>query len=388
MSGLTPNAQNRMDKRILIDATNVNIMQPGGGSYCTQAYIEAFLALYPGRIDVMHPQEAHIRDERYTTLEVPSRPLLQAALGCVTGHLHRGANFLIHYIQLHPDTYDTVLISTGLYAGGIIEQLHRMHIRVIVLHHNFEPEYRMDSRSILTLRGMTDRFVRYWEKKGYLQADVNLFLTQQDKQRFEEEYGTRPDNHVSGVFEPTYQRQAIDSVPPTDSAVITCALGDIQNQAPLLRFADTYMPVFRELLPGWHIELMGRNPSQTICFMAEKNPYIHLTANPKDLRELASRSKIYLCPMDAGGGLKLRIMDGLRAGQVVLVHERSARGYDQLVNEPFFFVYNDEETFRTQLLKVVQYVQSKTYSRQIVQDRYYQLFGMQAGIQRLEKIMS
>ena len=376
-----------MSKRILIDATNVNITQPGGGAFCTQAYIEALLALYPGRIDVLHPQEAHIRDERYRTIDVPGRTTLQAAVDFFRGYLHRAAPFVLAYIRQHPDMYDTVMISTGLFAGGITRELHRLHIRTIVLHHNFEPEYRIDSRSVLTLRGRTDRLVRYWEKKGYEQADVNLFLTQQDKQRFEEEYGPRPNNYVSGVFEPTHQRQTVENKPYTDSAVITCALGDIQNQDPLLRFAETYEPVFQEALPDWHIELMGRNPSQAIHAMVAQHPGIHLTANPEDLRALASRSKIYLCPMDAGGGLKLRIMDGLRAGQPVLVHQRAARGYDCFFNTPFFYTYHDVESFRAGLTQIVQYVQSDTYSRARVQKDYYNLFGLEAGIERLKAIL-
>ena len=377
-----------MSKRILIDATNVNMTQPGGGSYCTQAYLEALLALYPGQIDVMHPQEAHLRDTRYHTIDVPERKPIQAAFGILKGHLHRAADSIVRYIKQHPDTYDTVLISTGLYAGGLVKPLHRLGVKVIVLHHNFEPEYRMDSRSILTLKGRTDRFVRYWEKKGYLRADINLFLTQQDLLRFEQEYGSHPRNYVTGVFEPTLERQTLSAAQPaTPSAVITCALGDIQNQAPLLRFAQSYLPVFEQTLPSWHIDLMGRHPSPAIHAMAGQHACITLIPDPEDIRTLAAQSMLYLCPMDAGGGLKLRIMDGLRAGQPVLVHERAARGYDLLTDSPFFHVYSDVDSFRTGLTKVVEYLQSKAYSRQAVQDRYYELFGMQAGIERLKAIL-
>ena len=376
-----------MSKRILIDATNVNITQPGGGSFCTQAYIEAFLAIYPGQVDVLHPEEAHIRDARYTTIDVPARKPAHAVLGTLKGRLHRSASFLIKYLQQHPAIYDTVLISTGLFAGGIAHRLHRMHLRVIVLHHNFEPEYRLDSRSILTLKGKTDKFVRYWEKKGYLQADMNLFLTAQDKSRFEKEYGSHPNNHVTGVFEPTLTRQEPAHSQTTNSAVITCALCDIQNQAPLLRFTKRYLPVFCDVLPDWHIELMGRKPTSVIINMASAQETIHLTPDPEDIRSMAAQSKIYLCPMDAGGGLKLRIMDGLRAGQPVLVHERSARGYDQLLNMPFFAVYHDEDSFRKQLTQIAQYALSAKYSREEVQTQYYELFGLTAGIKRLEAVL-
>ncbi len=376
-----------MVKRILIDATNVNISIPGGGSYCTKAYIEALLALFPSQIDVLHPEQAHIRDVRYHTIDVPVRNRLQRILGVTKGQFHRGAPFLVNYIEKYPDRYHTVFISTGLYAGSMISKIQKMGIRVIVLHHNFEPEFRMDSKNILTLKGKTDTLVRYWERRGYREADINLFLTEQDRILFEKSYGSHPHNYVSGVFEPTMEHQELSLPTNNHSAVITCALGEIQNQAPLLRFAEHYLPVFEKTLPDWKIRLMGRTPSDTILDIAEKHDTILLIPNPEDIRALAAESAIYLCPMDAGGGLKLRIMDGLRAGQPILTHVRSARGYDALFQQPWFCIYEDTDSFRQGLEHIVRYINSKDYSRSQIQAQYYALFGLTAGIERLKAIL-
>lgn len=376
-----------MSKRILIDATNVVLTIPGGGSFCTEAYIEAFLALYPGQIDVLHPEEAHIRDARYTTIDVPQRDLTQRAFGVFKGQFHRAGQYLLDYLHTHKEEYQMVLISTGLYAGGMIASIKALGMKVIVLHHNFEPEYRMDSKSVLTLKGKTDCIVRRWERKGYLGADINLFLTQDDLSRFETEYGSRPNNYVTGIFEPTQTQQEVQEGQMDQSAVITCALSDIQNQVPLMRFAEYYLPVFEKTLPGWKIRLMGRNPSNTIYEMAAKHNTIELIPNPEDIRALAAESAIYLCPMDAGGGLKLRIMDGLRAGQPVLTHVRSARGYDALNHQPWFCTYDDTDSFRQGMENIVRYIHSKDYSRSQIQAHYYAIFGLKAGIERLKAIL-
>ena len=91
--------------------------------------------------------------------------------------------------------------------------------------------------------------------------------------------------------------------------------------------------------------------------------------------------------MDAGGGLKLRNMDGLRAGQPVLTHVRSARGYDALIRQPWFYSYEDTDSFRQGLEHIVQYINSKDYSRSQIQAQYYALFGLKAGIERLKAIL-
>ena len=377
-----------MNKRILIDATNTAITIPNGGSFCTQAYMEAILALYPGQVDVLHPEEAHIRDSRYQTIDVPQRNGIQRILGFLRGRFYRSASFLVDYLRAHQEEYGMVMINTGLYAGCNVSALHALGLHIVILHHNFEPEYRIDSKSILTLKGRTDRLVRYWERKGYQGADINLFLTCQDRLRFEQEYGTHAHNYVTSIFETRAERQPLVTHDTTKSAVITCALGDIQNQAPLLRFAEQYLPNFRTVLPDWTIHLMGRNPSKAIREMVEQHDCMTLTPNPEHIRELAAQSTIYLCPMDAGGGLKLRLMDGLRAGQPVLVHERSARGYDALLDTPYFYTYHDPASFEKGLKQILHYLQSADYSRASIQDKHYELFGLEVGIERLRKILN
>ena len=376
-----------MNKQILIDATNVVLSIPGGGSFCTEAYIEAFLALFPGRVDVLHPEEAHIKDSRYTTIDVPQRNWTQRVIGFFKGQFHRSGQYLVDYLRAHCDEYQMVMISTGLYAGGIVDTIRAMGIQVVVLHHNYEPEFRMASKSILTLKGQTDFIVRYWERKGYLGADINLFLTKQDKAKFEQEYGVHPRNFVTGIFETKAGKQKIANIQTSKSAAITCALGDIQNQAPLLRFAEVYLPIFHDLLPDWSVRIMGRNPSPAIQNMANQHDSITLIPNPTDIRSLAAESAIYLCPMDIGGGLKLRLMDGLRTGRPVLVHERAARGYDALIGEPFFYIYNNPKSFEKGLKQLVHYTQSPDYSRSAIQDKYYELFSLEAGIKRLQSVL-
>lgn len=374
-----------MKKRILIDATNVNITLPGGGSFCTKAYIEALLRLFPEQIDILHPSEAHIRDSRYRTIDIPGRSKSRQIRGLLHGEFHRAASFLVEYLRAHNE-YGMVVISTGFFAGCILPQIASLGIKTVILHHNFEPEYRLDSRSPLTLYGTTDGLIRYWEKKGYMQADLNLFLTMQDKQKFETEYGSRPDNYVTGVFEPSDNIQPLLTTRPSQNAAITCALSDKQNVAPLVRFSQTYLPIFREELPDWKVRIMGRNPGAQIMAI-DREPGVEVIPNPENIRSLAAESAIYLCPMDAGGGLKLRIMDGLRAGQPVLAHVRSTRGYDCFAGQPFFRTYSDEATFRKELRAICQYIHSGDYNREMVQKQYYHDFSLESGIKRLENIL-
>lgn len=374
-----------MNKRILIDATIVDITKPSGGAACVRAYIEALLVLFPGLIDVTHPEEAHIIDSRYNTIHVSQRKPLEKIMGLANGRIHRGASVIIEHLKLHPHEYEYVFLNGGLQSYSILKAIKSLPITSIVLHHNFEAEYQKDSLSWISLKGKTDLFVHYLEKRAYRYATINLFLTQQDMKLFEKTYGDRKNNYVTGVFEPDHTRTSLHST-WEKSAVITCSLGAEQNKRPILRFVKNYYAIFNKVLPDWELNIMGRSPSQEILELGETYPFITIYPNPKNIIELSSKSAIYICPMDAGGGVKLRIMDGLRAGQPIIVHERSARGYDAFIGEPFFQTYNNSESFTEGLEALKAFLQAHHNHRQIIQDTYYKSFSLEYGIESLRNI--
>lgn len=376
-----------MRDRILIDASNTNISIPGGGSFCVRAYIEAMLALFPNKIDILHPEEAHIRDERYRTIDVPKRKPYHLLADGIKGYLHRGARFLINHLRKNPDTYSMIFYNSGLLAGGTIELVKNTGAKVVILHHNFESEYHIACRSAATLKGRTDRYVRYWERIGYTHAGINLFLTQYDKDIFEKEYGLHTQNHVTGVFEPTEINTYQKLTKRNKTAVITCALGDEQNQASLLHFIKHYLPIFKQVLPDWEIVMMGRNPSKQLLDIANQKEELSVIANPKNINELAAQSSIYLCPMDTGGGLKLRIMDGLRVGQPLLIHQRSARGYEMFIDCPFMKMYNNATSFKLGLSELQHWLHSTPNTQNQITQAYIEHFGFDAGLQRLSNIL-
>ena len=81
-------------------------------------------------------------------------------------------------------------------------------------------------------------------------------------------------------------------------------------------------------------------------------------------------------------------MDGLRAGQPILTHQRAARGYDALVNEQFFQLYDDEDSFVTGLKTILEYVNNNPLYKEEIQNKYYASFSFEKGRKELQDILS
>ncbi len=151
-------------------------------------------------------------------------------------------------------------------------------------------------------------------------------------------------------------------------------------------FLNNYYFLLMEMLPSVRIWLAGRNPSSSVMALSERYKNIEVIPNPYDMGKIVEQADVFFCPTNVGGGLKLRVMDGLKEGRPVLVHQVSARGYDPFYSQPFFRVYSDAESFK----KGVEALMSlrANINGTEIRDRYLQLFGFQAGKKRMEKALS
>ena len=70
------------------------------------------------------------------------------------------------------------------------------------------------------------------------------------------------------------------------------------------------------------------------------------------MQAVLDRGRYYICPASGGGGLKLRMLDGLRNGMPVLAHVAAARGFEPFVDR-YVFCYRDRVSFREALHRML-----------------------------------
>lgn len=362
-------------------------LNPGrrdGGGLAARAFHDVLCHLYPGRVDMLLPREYCV--DRYAgAVPVPPRPHWKALL---SGSIHRYRHFLAHYLEDHRGEYGLCVINGGIYAGDMMDLIHRAGLRIMVIHHNFEREYHMGSRDLLTFGGLHAGLVIRAERMAYLRADVNCFLTRSDIDLFEKAYGPRQGNFLLGVFEPQdATRPVLNDVKADNVIAITGSMNTVQTERGVTDFRQHYFSCVKRLFPSWKIRIAGRNPARSIQdFAAQHADVVELIPNPPDMTRVVEQCRVFLCPTHVGGGLKLRVMDGLRLGLPVLTHVVSARGYDAFHEEPFFAAYDDEASFCSGLKTLCD--MPVTLSQRLkIQDRYFSVFGFQSGVERMKKAM-
>lgn len=358
----------------------------GGSVFASRAYINAFAALSQ-RMSLLCPVTRKSGPEGLAGgIEIipvfRSRNPLIAVRNYALGVLHRYYGLFRRVLQ--KGGFDTVVFDTCYASWRLIGQARKAGCRVVTIHHNFQQEFVRDNYTgIARLR--LSRLTRRCEKAAVLGSDLNITLTEPDRKLLQDAYdpsGSR--RFVSiGVFESVpVLKPALDGPRSEGAFLITGNLSYPQTEQSLLPWLDRYWPLLRNEVPESQLTVAGANPSPRLREACAASG-VSVVANPPDMAPLLAAASGYICPTSLGGGIKLRIMDGLRYGLPVLTHTVSARGYETLLGR-CVFAYDDEESFIGALHAMMETASSPEEIRR----EYLAFYGFEAGCERLRNCLN
>ena len=190
-------------KRILYIATS-NIYLKTGGGIANLALLNSLNKDYSGFIDILIYEEfmqGKERPDNYIT--VPKISKYNKLKNLIFGKINRFSPWLENFLKINGHKYSHCFINSGI-MGEYVSLLKRYGIKVAVIHHNYEPEFQLDNRRPTTLYGLTSVYVKGSEKQSYEKADLNLFLSEDDRLKFHQVYN-KSENSIErtiGIFEP------------------------------------------------------------------------------------------------------------------------------------------------------------------------------------------
>lgn len=379
-----------LDGRVLI-VSHSDPFGIGGGSFACRAYAKAFSTCYNGNVDICIPAESNRPVDGSVPyaniIRVPARSVLSRIVSFFTGRIDRYSGFVIRHIGRNRNLYSLVLINGCRESGSMVRKLRSYGIKVVTVFHNFERDYYRDNVRTPVFREVMLFHIRNLERKAYALSDINLFLTSHDLKKYEETYGSKSSNKVTGVFEYSDAQVPVKPLHKNTSLtfVITGLLCNTQGQDSIAYFFDE---LYSMLPAGCKVLIAGLDPTEKVISLCESHQNVTLIPNPEDMSEVIAQGDIYICPANTGSGLKLRIMDGLRAGLPVIAHECSSRGYESMESTPFFRSFSTPGEFADAVNALSGQIQSGSFSGQDVTDCYSKYFSFASGLKRIENVLA
>jgi glycosyltransferase involved in cell wall biosynthesis len=279
---------------------------------------------------VFHP--VHLFDfKRY----VPRVALLRAVAGVpyLAGKWDSRAYRRLLRRELAGTPVDVVYLDHLGMARYLPEiKVERPHCRIVLDQHNVESEFfgqfAARKKGLVRLAGRAEHraSVRF-EKKALAAADAVVAISSEDARHFDALAGIRA--HVVPVVMPFERRARVAPAEPR-----FCYVGNLRwqpNVAGLDWFCREVWPAIRRRVPDATLEIAGvgleRDASGRLPVPdAWKVPGVETVGFLEDLEPLYARSTAMLAPILGGSGVRMKLLEGFRAGMPVVTTPDGALG--------------------------------------------------------------
>lgn len=376
-----------MKQRLLI-ITWHELDRNNGGANGSKGFIHCFAQLFDDCSIIYRELEdatpyIPVKYKRYPCYDTRSR--IRKGIDMYRGILCPLHSHVVEHLKHHH--YDIIVIDHSISASSLIRTIQATCAKIITIHHNVERDYLNDNRTEYPIiyRYPYLYYAKKAERDCLLCSDLNLTVTERDATTFRKWYASRNLHiHNWGDFEyrPIKER-TFCARERKQTFIITGSLNFVQSQQPIMDFLNCYWPLITNRYPGARLIIAGRNPSESLILKCAVLTNVEVVPDPEDMSVILRAADYYICPINVGSGLKLRIMDALKEGLPILCHEVSCSGYESIESCGYMFSYHDEDSFTRSLSRLV----SSQIPPAAIYKAFKEAFSLETGIEKLRAIL-
>lgn len=206
----------------------------------------------------------------------------------------------------------------------------RLEVPVVLLAHNVEhviwrrlaeTEPRAWRRLLLALEW---RKLQRYEIGACTRAALTLTVSEIDRAALARQApGARlaaiPSGVDTGYFAPDGDREHPERI------VFTGSMDWYPNEDAVRHFLASILPLVRRQVPGAAFQVVGRNPSRSLC-AAARQAGAEVTGTVPDVRPYLASAAVCVVPLRIGSGTRLKIFEALAMGKAVVSTPIGAEG--------------------------------------------------------------
>ena len=222
------------------------------------------------------------------------------------------------------------------------------HYKAVLNHHNIESHMmlrraRKTSNIFKKLYFMQEGYkLHNYENKICPRYDLNITCSDTDTLRLKRRIPytntqTIPNGVDMEYFTPSKTRQRANSL------IFAGGLSWYPNIAAMDFFMHRVWPDLIRSIPNASMTIVGRTPPQWLKDLASKYKEISVTGFVDDVRPLIEAASVYVCPINDGGGTKLKILDALAMKKAIVAHPVACEGIDVTEGENILFAETKEQ---------------------------------------------
>jgi glycosyltransferase involved in cell wall biosynthesis len=194
------------------------------------------------------------------------------------------------------------------------------------------------------------RKVRACEADACRRADLTIAVSDDDKERLAElGAGIRAASIPTGVDTEYFKPCGAAEVPAR--LVFSGSMDWHPNEDAVCYFVDTILPRIRAEAPAASFTIVGRNPSAHVRELAAQ-PGVIVTGTIDDVRPSIAEASVYVVPLRAGSGTRIKIFEALAMGKAVVSTTVGAEGL-ALESGHHFLAADTPHDFATAVIRLL-----------------------------------
>jgi len=235
---------------------------------------------------------------------------------------------------VHAD--QTSMVQYALFAAGQVAPRPRLVLDAHNALHQVIYRLAAQTRNPLRWRLLAWEAGRLeaYERRTYAQFDAVIFVTAIDRARF-----ALPAARVIPIcVEPAAPIAPAASAPP--QVLFVGTLFWPPNAEGVSWFIREVWPLVRSRCADARLLVVGKRPSAALTQLAAVTPGVEMPGYVEDLTALIARSAVFVVPLHAGGGMRVKIVDAWSWGIPVVATTIGAEGLDYVADEHLLIADN------------------------------------------------
>ncbi len=233
---------------------------------------------------------------------------------------------------LHNNSYDFIQLESAFVVLYIDEIRKNTSAPILVRTHNIEyiiwERLAKNERNVLKkifYKHLAKR-LKSFEATYYNQADALAVITEEDEKRLIDLKVNKPMRIIpAGVVLDNYLLRKIKS-PKENTLFMIGALDWLPNIEGLNWFLNNVWEKLLELHPNIELHIAGKSTPEWLHTLNKKNIFVHGFVD--DAVEFMQSYSLMLVPLLSGGGMRVKIIEGMAAGKCIISTSVGAEGIE------------------------------------------------------------
>lgn len=241
---------------------------------------------------------------------------------------------------------DYVVVEFPQMLGNLSPYV-RKNARIIVEQHNIEhlsmksiAEHLNNPIKKVVYEIVSSQLKRY-EDRQYKNTDIELFtfVSTEDKEYFENRYPKEKTLCVPIGADVT----DLEPIVHSRQLSFVAKMSYEPNETGAIWFERNVWPVVVSEIPDAELYLVGKDPSEKLLEESSKQKNITVTGTVDSVEPYYKESVAIIAPILSGGGVKVKLLEGLGHGKIVISTKKALEGTDFITGKHVLATDSPEE---------------------------------------------